>query len=138
MARIAQEFYCNECDGYFMARLNMDLNYKVKIICPNCQHVHSRNVINGQIIEYIKGKTPARFDAKYEEEIVCPKSTYQKKPRHGCAKNARDGKILEDQPCPQPPKKSKPKRSTQRSSATLTSKLKSKARKVFGRLKLAK
>ena len=51
MSRISQEFYCGECSGYFVVRLNIALNHEAEIVCPNCGHEHCRVVRNGIITE---------------------------------------------------------------------------------------
>lgn len=74
--RIWQEFFCNKCVGYFRVKLNMALNMKIRLRCPNpaCHHIHHRCISKGMIIE--KG----RDDNGSHEEIVPPKSSYSKKP----------------------------------------------------------
>lgn len=51
MGRISQEFYCGECKGYFVVRLNIELNHEVEIACPNCGHEHRRCIVDGLIFE---------------------------------------------------------------------------------------
>ena len=38
--RILQEFYCNDCDGFFLANLCIALNVRVEVVCPNCGRKH--------------------------------------------------------------------------------------------------
>lgn len=88
--RIPQEFYCNECDGYFLANLNVHLNIKVTVICPNCGHNHNRVIKNGVILESFES-----FNR--HEEIMCLKCTYQKTPYTSrMKKGARAGSPLDD------------------------------------------
>jgi len=74
MASVNQEFYCGECDGYFFAKLNMEINQGINLSCPNCGHKHHRYIKKGQIFE------SGRNSNKATEEICPMKSTYHKKP----------------------------------------------------------
>ena len=91
MAKIWQEFYCNDCSGYFRVKLDMALNIKIKMCCPNCGHPHPRATKDGQIVEYNDG-----IKGSYEEEVHVPKSAYSKEPFTSRIKaNARDGAVIE-------------------------------------------
>jgi len=72
--RITQEFYCGECSGYFLVRLNMELNSVVMIRCPKCSHLHQRCINDGQIFE--KG----RHQTSVKENIRTTMATYSKEP----------------------------------------------------------
>jgi transcription elongation factor Elf1 len=72
--RIPQEFYCYHCGGYFLANLNMNLNIKIRMKCPNCNNEHARVIKDGVICE----EYSAQFDRT--EEIMVLKCTYQKEP----------------------------------------------------------
>lgn len=76
MSRISQEFYCGECDSYFIVRLNMAINYEVQIQCPNdkCNHLHRRCVVDGIIYER------GRFVTDHKEQILPNPATLSKKP----------------------------------------------------------
>ena len=74
MSTIRQEFYCMECQGYFLANLNVSINLQVEIICPNCGHKHHRYIKDGQIFER------GRENGSPIQEIHVPKCTYSKKP----------------------------------------------------------
>jgi hypothetical protein len=96
MARVFQEFYCGECDGYFRCKINMGITHGVKLVCPNCKHEHHRFIENGTILER------GRESNSSIEEIMPPKSSYFKEPftdKMKKAKNAwtgkRDGVIIE-------------------------------------------
>lgn len=71
---ITQEFYCGECSGYFLVRLNINLNMEVMVRCPKCNHLHQRCITDGQIFE--KG----RFQTKVKENIRTTMASYSKKP----------------------------------------------------------
>ena len=86
--KIFQEFYCGECRGYILVKLNMALNHVVEVVCPNCDHHHLRNIMDGQIFE--KG----RMNGQYKEEICPPKSAYSKESR-AAKPPCRDGVKLE-------------------------------------------
>lgn len=45
--KVVQEFYCGECEGYITVKLDMDINRRVNVCCPNCGHKHHRRVSNG-------------------------------------------------------------------------------------------
>ena len=79
MTKIWQEFYCTisggGCGGYFMIKLNLEIDHVVEIVCPNCNHRHQRKIEKGKI------KESGRFDNKPKEEIVVPKSAYSKEPK---------------------------------------------------------
>ena len=94
MERISQEFYCSECKGYFLVRLNTSLNQGVEIVCPNCGHEHRRCIVDGQIFEN------GRFKTDVKEKIRPTKTSYSKEPLTTKMKQAgdwgqrRDGSIL--------------------------------------------
>lgn len=94
MSRISQEFYCGECTGYFLVRLNDSLNHGVEIVCPNCGHEHRRCIVDGQIFENGRHETPVK------EKIRPTKVSYSKEPLTTQMKQAggwgqrRDGSIL--------------------------------------------
>lgn len=75
MSRILQEFYCGECTGYFLVKLNTHLNHEVEIICPNCGHEHRRCIVDGQIFENGRFKTDSR------EKIRPTNVSYSKEPK---------------------------------------------------------
>jgi hypothetical protein len=72
--RASQEFYCGECEGYFIVRLNMALNHEVYVKCPNCGHEHRRVVQDGLIYEL------GRFATEAKEKVLTTKATYHKEP----------------------------------------------------------
>jgi hypothetical protein len=69
---VVQEFYCNDCDGYFRARLSVGFNRHILMVCPNCGRQHPREVKNGLIVE--------GYTRSNNEEIHVPKSSYSKTP----------------------------------------------------------
>jgi hypothetical protein len=73
MSRILQEFYCGECNGFFRAPINVELNIQALIECPECKHQHHRFVKDGHIYESGRGGTPV-------ETILVPKTAYSKEP----------------------------------------------------------
>jgi phage FluMu protein Com len=78
MGRIVQEFYCarsgDGCGGYFLAKVNTDLDGIHNIICPNCKHVHQRRIKSGHITD------DGRFNSKPVDEIYATKSSFQMSP----------------------------------------------------------
>ena len=87
MDRLLQEFYCNECRGYFRVKINTALNnYKIIMVCPNCQHEHYRMIVDGHIEDKSDRST-------FTEKVRPPKSAYSK---HSIAKAipVRDGAKL--------------------------------------------
>jgi DNA-directed RNA polymerase subunit RPC12/RpoP len=72
--RVTQEFYCGECQGYFLVTLNMHLNFEAHIKCPECGHEHRRVIKDGEIHE--KG----RHTVPVSETILTTKATYSKEP----------------------------------------------------------
>lgn len=74
MGRISQEFYCGECKGYFVVRLNIELNHEVEIACPNCGHEHRRCIVDGLIFEQ------GRHTTQVKEKILVTKANYSKTP----------------------------------------------------------
>ena len=89
MKKIWQEFFCNDCGGYFRVKLNMALNINVEVVCPECGRKHPRVVENGRIYE--KGNSSGVV-----EEIHTTKSAYSKEPLHkNIQPGARDGKVIE-------------------------------------------
>jgi DNA-directed RNA polymerase subunit RPC12/RpoP len=61
--RLKVEFYCQECKKYFDFKLNMLLNGNIRIHCPNCDHVHFRQIKDGLITE-------TRFDRNDQSPII--------------------------------------------------------------------
>lgn len=45
------EFQCTECHKFFDVKLNMSLNGNYRIHCPQCNHIHYRQLINGKITD---------------------------------------------------------------------------------------
>ena len=88
MARVLQEFYCGECDGYFHLNLNMSLNYEVEVQCPNekCKHLHRRCVVEGQIYEQ------GRFRTEVKEKLIASDATYSKTPMTQKMRDAHEKK----------------------------------------------
>jgi hypothetical protein len=75
MARVSEEFYCNKCDGYFVVRINVALDYEIELVCPNCGRAHRRCVKNGHIFE------EGRYTSKEaKERILTTKNNYSKEP----------------------------------------------------------
>lgn len=87
MDRVWQEFYCNDCHGYILVKLNMALNHSVEVKCPNCGRKHPRTIRNGVIAEDVARGTP--------EEICPPKSAYSKEPfSKGIRPHSRTGNVI--------------------------------------------
>jgi hypothetical protein len=51
MNKVRQELYCHECQQYVQFDIDVSLNGKHIITCPNCGHEHCRVVTNGVITE---------------------------------------------------------------------------------------
>lgn len=51
MNKVRQELWCHECQRYVQFEIDIELNGKHVIICPNCGHEHCRIVNNGVITE---------------------------------------------------------------------------------------
>ena len=100
MERVSQEFYCHECDGYFLVRLNTAINHEVEVRCPNCGHEHRRCIVHGQILEN------GRYKSDVREKILTSMANYSKTPRtHKMQEDEkskkwgrRDGVIIERDP----------------------------------------
>jgi hypothetical protein len=69
--KIIQEFYCNECVGYFRVTLDVGFNRLVGVECPNCGHQHEREIKDGIIYENHK-------TGSFHEILMPMKSTYSK------------------------------------------------------------
>ena len=95
MSRISQEFYCGECSGYFLVRLNINLNHEIEVVCPNCGHEHRRCIVEGQIFEQ------GRFKVNSKEKVRPTKASYAKEPlttkMRLSGSSKRDGSILTEQ-----------------------------------------
>lgn len=87
--KVWQEFYCNDCCGYFTVKLNMNINdITVEMKCPNCGRKHPRTIKDGVLHDGASGA--------YKEEIIVPKSAYHKEPLHKKIKReARNGEVIE-------------------------------------------
>lgn len=81
--RASQEFYCGECKGYFIVRLNMALNHEVHVKCPNCGHEHRRVIQDGIIHE------SGRYTSDVKENVLTTMATYHKEPVTQRMKEAR-------------------------------------------------
>ena len=81
---VTQMFYCNDCNGYIKVKLNMGLNYSVRVKCPECGREHPRTIENGMIVN--------DYSSNGGEVICPPKSCYSKESFTDKIKtNARDG-----------------------------------------------
>lgn len=64
MPRQIFEFYCSGgCGKYFKVKLNTSLNGNHRIHCPNCGHIHFRQIKNGEITE-------SRFTEHCDDQII--------------------------------------------------------------------
>jgi DNA-directed RNA polymerase subunit RPC12/RpoP len=63
MPRQKFEFQCTECHKIFDINLNVALNGNYRIHCPNCGHVHYREIKKGAI-------TDTRFPDNHESILV--------------------------------------------------------------------
>lgn len=70
--RIKFEFNCTNCRKYFDFKLNVALNGNYRIHCPNCGHVHYRQVINGKITDT---RFPENDDKILIEDIMPMKAS---------------------------------------------------------------
>ena len=75
---VVQEFYCNDCDGYFRARLSLGFNRSIYMVCPACDRHHPRVVHEGMIYE--SGRMGKEWRKHEAQEIHVPKSSYSKIP----------------------------------------------------------
>ena len=82
MASVYQEIHCTTsgqgCGGYILVKINVDLNRRITLVCPKCQHKHRRNVRNGQIIE------EGRHAGGSEEELYPTLAAWSETPRTKC------------------------------------------------------
>lgn len=97
MSRISQEFYCNDCYGYFFPRINTAITAKAEIVCPNCGRKHPRWIHEGQVFD----KAPKLKSDWPEQEILSPKTSYSKEPLTDKMKKKhngepRDGEVIAD------------------------------------------
>jgi putative FmdB family regulatory protein len=60
---VKYEFNCTECGKYFDIKLNVTHNGNYRIHCPNCGHIHYRQVVNGKI-------TDTRFPDNHESILI--------------------------------------------------------------------
>ncbi len=81
--RTSQEFYCNGCDGFFLVRLNLNINHVVEVVCPKCSRRHQRCIKDGRIYE------EGRWNGDKRETIIATKATYSKKARTTVMREAR-------------------------------------------------
>jgi hypothetical protein len=44
------EFYCNDCDGWFLVNLNTSIRGSYLIVCPSCGHEHPRTIQNNEMV----------------------------------------------------------------------------------------
>jgi DNA-directed RNA polymerase subunit RPC12/RpoP len=43
--------WCTNCAREFVATLDLSLNGNHEIVCPHCQHIHYRVVVDGEVTE---------------------------------------------------------------------------------------
>lgn len=88
--KVWQEFHCNDCNGYWRVKINMALNMRCLMVCPNCGRKHPRYIKDGKIVEN------ASMPNAYEEEIYAPKSAYSKESYHQkMIAGARSGVVIQ-------------------------------------------
>jgi hypothetical protein len=96
--RVVQEFYCNKCNGYFRVTLNMALNIRVLLECPECHRQHERDIKDGVIREVSK-------EFKTKDIVIATRSTYSKTPvlvaskpgmRNGCVVGDPNRDLIND------------------------------------------
>lgn len=85
--KLYQEFYCNDCDGYIVVKLNMAINRTVKVVCPECGRQHPRQIKDGHIV--------GDSHRENAEEIIPTKSAYHKKPMSNIGIGARASTKIE-------------------------------------------
>jgi len=79
MAFVKHEFYCSgSYRKYFDFVLNVELNGSYRIHCPNCGHIHYRNVVNGVITE---GRFTDSPESLLIEDITPMKSSCRDTPK---------------------------------------------------------
>lgn len=71
MARALFEFECTECHKIFDVKLNVSLNGHYRVHCPNCGHIHYRDILNGQITMIRFNEHPQK-DSQYIIEDIWP------------------------------------------------------------------
>lgn len=77
--KVWQEFFCNECVGYFRIKLCLGYDHSIHLHCPNCDHLHHRVVEDGRIKErFMSYNNPA--SGLPADEIFVAKSAYSKEP----------------------------------------------------------
>ena len=59
----AQELYCHGCGRYVRFKLDLSINGKYRLRCPNCNHDHYRVVRNGRITDtrYAQGLSQRKW-----------------------------------------------------------------------------
>jgi len=83
------EIHCNDCNGYFMVNLNLEIEGDYVLVCPNCGHEHPRTIKKGEMVGEViermyhtgEGKRITRTYRNSAERILVPKSCYSKESR---------------------------------------------------------
>ncbi len=76
--RRREEFYCGECDKYFLTYLRDNMLGDYTVECPGCSHHHYRRVENGIVTD-----DRHRFKGEGDTEILMGlSSTLRKTPWH--------------------------------------------------------
>ena len=71
-----QELYCHECKKYVQFDLDLEMNGKHILNCPNCGHEHYRYVIDGEISNERWGSNNKSIsNSTYTQTIYVPSST---------------------------------------------------------------
>ena len=99
-----QEFHCptsgGGCGGYFTCGINVNLTGWVNVICPSCQHNHSRKYDNGVIVE--EGRYTGQPSTDETEELLGNPASFSMKPKAKLSKNnprERDAVIIDANRC---------------------------------------
>ena len=101
--KILQEIHCTKsgggCGGFFRCKLNVCLNRKVEMVCPNCGHKHRRSIKDGVVHE------EGRHAGTVQEQITPPKSAFSEEPHTKKlkkwagkdSKKERDGAVISNE-----------------------------------------
>lgn len=68
--RVRTDLHCHECDGDFLAVIDLALTGNHIIHCPHCGHEHCRLVVNGRVTEERWSSRHGRIDVAARDTIA--------------------------------------------------------------------
>ena len=77
MGQEPQELFCHNCGKYVRFNLDLSVDDNYQLECPNCKHLHFREVRNGIITAVRWGQDPKQqqHQMRFGYRVITPTST---------------------------------------------------------------